>query len=324
VVALTHNGGIGSTIRLGARSTLELGQTADYSPSYLYRLFPSVAQPGVGEGAPAAPDYRVAETRSFANSSIATVRSGSARGLQLSAAAERHAAEFYGGFARPNVDTLGGRLGLSQGVGRTGAFSLEYEYRAGEFGYGGKTTEQRLRIGTTYSPARSVSRRAQYRFSLAPSVIDIPASATNTIATGTLLKVEGEATAEYPFLGSWAMGGSYRRGLEYIEVFREPVFRDAARLELKGLVNERVDVTSSAGYVVGESVLQRNGQRFDTYTGTVRARYSVTRSLAVYTEYLYYYYNLRGQAALAPDLPRVFEQHGVRLGLMLWAQPISR
>jgi len=83
-------------------------------------------------------------------------------------------------------------------------------------------------------------------------------------------------------------------------------------------------VSASAGYVVGESVLQRDNGHFDTYTGTVRARYSVTRSFAVYGQYLYYYYNLRGQAALAPDLPKVFEQHGLRFGLMLWARPLSR
>ena len=103
-------------------------------------------------------------------------------------------------------------------------------------------TEQRLRFGTTYAPALSTSRRAQFRFSVAPSVIDIPASATNFVATGTLFKVEGEATALYPFLRTWSMGGSYRRGLEYIEAFRSPVFRDAAQLELKGLVSERADV----------------------------------------------------------------------------------
>ena len=70
--------------------------------------------------------------------------------------------------------------------------------------------------------------------------------------------MEGEATAEYPFLRSWSVGGSYRRGLEYIAVLREPVFADAARFELQGLVNQRVDVSASGGYVVGESVLQQN------------------------------------------------------------------
>jgi hypothetical protein len=324
VVPLTHSAGAGATLRFSTSTALELGQTADYSPSFLYRLFPSVSQPAAGDVAPPAPDYRVDESKSFSNGSLVTFRAGSARGTQLSLSAEHRATEFHGGIERPDLDTLGGRAKVARGVGRTGSFSVEYEYRTGEFGYGAQATEQRLRFGANYSPALSTSRRAQFRFNLAPSAIEIPASATDVVATGTLYKMEGEASSEYPFLRSWSIGGSYRRGLEYIAAFRAPVFRDAARIELKGLARERVDLTASAGYVVGESVLQRDSQHFDTYTGTVRGRYSVTRSFAVYAEYLYYYYDLHGQTALAPDLPTVFEQHGVRVGLMLWARPFRR
>jgi len=324
VAGLSHSAGLGATLRLGRSSSLEFGQTAEYSPSYLYRLFPSVGQPEVGDVTPAATDYRVDETNSFANSTQLTLRTGSARGNQISASVEHSATDFYGSLTRTDLDTLTGRATFAHGVGRTGAFSIEYEYRVGEFGYGSRASEQRVRIGANYSPALSISRRAQFRFNVAPSAMQIPASAVNVAATGTLYRMEGEGAAEYPFLRSWLVGGSYRRGLEYIAVLREPVFQDAARLEVKGLVLERVDVSASGGYVVGASALQRDHGHFDTYTGTVRARYSVTRSVAVYGEYLYYYYDLRQQAALAPDLPKVFEQHGVRVGLMLWARPLSR
>jgi hypothetical protein len=324
VVALAHSVGVGSTLRLTRSSTLEFGQTADYSPSYLYRLFPLVAEQAVGEITPAAPDYRVDETRSVANSTRLTVRTGRSRGKQMSASIEHGATEFHGGSERPDLDTLSGRVEYSHGAGRTGTFSIEYEYRAGEFGYEAETTEQRLRMSANYSPSLSRTRRAQFRFSLAPSAIQIPPAALNVAATGTLYRMEGEGAATYPFLRSWLVGGSYRRGLEYIAVLREPVFRDAARLQLTGLVRTRVDLLASGGYVVGESVVERNFAHFDTYTGTVRGRYSVTRSLAVYAEYQYYFYNLRGQFALAPDLPAAFEQQGVRVGLMLWTRPLSR
>ncbi len=82
------------------------------------------------------------------------------------------------------------------------------------------------------------------------------------------------------------LGVSYQRGVEYIAVLREPVFRDVARLEMTGLLGRRVDVSASAGYFVGQSALSMNSEHFDTYTGTARARYSVSRSLAVYAEYL--------------------------------------
>lgn len=323
-VSRTHSAGVGATLRTSSVSTLEIGQTADYSPSYFYRLFPSVTPPGIGEPGPAAPDYRVDETQSFANSTQLRFRTGRQSGNRISASVEHSATEFSGGTPRTDLDTLAWRASFARGVSRTGTFSIEYEYRTGEFGYGAQGTEQRLRFGANYSPALSLTRRAQLRFNLAPSAIEIPASATSVAATGTLYKMEGDGAIAYPFLRSWTVGGSYRRGLEYIAVLRDPVFRDAARAELEGLVTERVDLSASAGYVTGASVLQQDDEHFDTYTGTVRGRYSVNRSLAVYAEYLYYYYNLRGQAALAPDLPSVFEQHGIRLGLMLWARPLSR
>jgi len=324
VVALTHSAGAAATLRFSGRSSLELAQTADYSPAFLYRLFPTVAEPNAGDVAPPAPDYRVDESKSFSNSSLVTFRAGSARGTQLSATAEHLAAQFQGGIERPDLDAVAGRIRLAHGTSRTGSLSAEYEYRAGEFGYGAQATEQRLRIGVGYSPALSTSRRAQFRFNLAPSVVEIPATAVNISRTGTLFKMEGDARAEYPFLRSWSIGGTYRRGVEYISGFRSPVFRDATRIELSGLARERVDIAASAGYVVGQSILQRDAQHFDTYTGTMRGRYSVTRSFALYAEYLYYYYNLHGQEALAPDLPSVFEQHGLRVGLMLWARPVGR
>jgi hypothetical protein len=326
VSLIGSNAALGGTFRLPKRTRLELTQDAAYSPSYLYRLFPGVATPEMGDSVSAAPDYRVDETRSYSLDTRAKFDAGSPRHNRVEFSAERSTTDFRGAEAerRPDLDVLSGRAKWGHGIGRTGAVSAEYEYRRGEFGYGGRATEQRLRIGGEFAPALSQTRRATIRFNIAPSAIEIPESAATVIATGTLYRLEGNASFEYPFLRSWSFGSSYRRGVEYIAVLREPVFRDAAHLEVSGLVSERIDVSASAGSSVGESALSRNNQRFDTYTGTTRARYAVSRSLAFYAEYLYYYYNLHGLADLAPDLPSRFEQHGVRVGLMLWARPVGR
>ena len=325
VALASHSAALGATMRLPRRATFEVNLTGAYSPSYFYSLFPAVAPPDLGEAVPPAQDYRVDDQQSFSYTSRATFAAGSTRGNRVSITAERSQTDFrQEAFPRPDLDTLTGRARWSHGVGRTGVLSAEYEYREGEFGFGGRTTEQRLRLGAEYSPALSVSRRALFRFNLAPSVLEIPESALNAVVTGAIYRMEGDAAAEYPFLRSWYIGGSFRRGVEYIAVLRGPVFRDVARLELNGLATRRLDVSASAGYVVGQSALVQSSQRFDAYTGTTRARYAVTRSFALYAEYLYYYYDLRGQRALAPDLQPVFEQHGVRVGVMFWARPVGR
>jgi hypothetical protein len=318
------NAALGGTFRLARQAKLELTQDAAYSPSYLFRLFPTVAPLEVGDSAPTAPDYRVDETRSYAFDTRLRFDVGSPRGNRIELSAERRTTDFQGVVERPDLEIVTGGAKWSYGVGRTGSLSGEYEFRKGEFGYGGRGTEQRLRVGGVFTPALSQTRRATVRFNVAPSAIEIPESALYVGATGTLFKFEADGAVEYPFLRSWSVGGSYRRGVEYIAVLQEPVFRDAVRLALAGLVGPRIDVSASAGSSVGESVFSRDTQRFDTYTGTARARYGVTRSFALYGEYLYYFYNFHGQTTLSDDLPNRFEQHGVRAGVMLWARPVGR
>jgi hypothetical protein len=310
---------------LPRRTTFEINQTAAYSPSFFYRLFPVVGIPALGEAVPPAQDYRLDEHQSFSFASRVAVAAGSMRGTRVSFSAERSLTDWQQQTVeRPNLDVLTGRANLSRGFGRTGVLSAEYEYREGEFGYGANTREQRLRVGAEFSPALSISRRAVFRFNLAPSVLEIPESAVNVIATGAVYRLEGDVSAEYPVSLDWSFGGSYRRGFEYVPMLRSPVFNDAMRLELAGLMGRHVDVSASAGYVLGRSALSLDTQRFNAYTGTVRARYAVARSVALYTEYLYYHYDLRRQRALAPSLPPVYDQHGVRAGLMVWNRAVGR
>jgi hypothetical protein len=181
-----------------------------------------------------------------------------------------------------------------------------------------------MRLGGEWAPALSRTRRALFHFSLAPSAIDIPESATNATASGVLWRLEGDVTVEYPFLPNWSGSGSYTRGVEYIAVLREPVFRDAVRVGLSVLATERLDVSASAASSAGESALNQNRQRYDAYTGDLLGRISVTRSFALYGEYLYYRYQFHDLVGLAPGLPNRFDQHGVRVGVMLWARPVGR
>lgn len=328
VAGVGHSAALGMIVSLPRRTRLELNQSGDYSPSFFFRLFPGVAPLEVGETLPPAQDYRIAESQAYSYGTRVTLSAGSRRGNRVSIEGMRSQTKFEGDVGRPDLqpgqDVVGGRATWSRGFGRNGLLSAEYEYRAGQFGIGGSATEQRLRFGADYSPALSASRRAAFRFRLAPSALEVPESAVSVVATGTLYRLEGDVSGEYPVSPRWSFGGSYRRGVEYIAVLREPVFNDGARLQLAGLVSRRLDLSASAGYVAGRSALVQESQRFDTYTGTVRGRYAFSRSVAVYGEYLYYYYDLRAQAYLAPELPRVFEQQGVRVGLMLWARPIGR
>ena len=190
------------------------------------------------------------------------------------------------------------------------------------------TKEHRVTIGAEYSPPLSRTRRATFRFNLSPARLDLPESALSPITagalTGRLYQLDGGDGVSYPFRPNWSAELNYRRGVEYLAVLTEPVFADAASAELTGLIARRVDLTARAGYATAASALSLDSQKFSSYTGDVKIRYALKRSFALYSQYLYYYYDLRGQARLAPDLPSVFEQHAVHIGFMLFIETLGR
>jgi hypothetical protein len=180
----------------------------------------------------------------------------------------------------------------------------------------GSYTEHRINLGGEYSRALSASRRATFRFDLGPSLMDGSLVARETLGTDRVRRLQGSIAADYQFRRTWRASASYQRGAEYVAVLTVPVFADSARADLSGLIGRRVDVSLSAAYADGESALLSRGQ-LESYTGTARARFALTRTFALYTEYFYYFYDLRG-SQLAPELPRTYEQHGIRAGFMLW------
>ena len=123
---------------------------------------------------------------------------------------------------------------------------------------------------------------------------------------------------------SWRRSCRGRGTSRYLADLPVPVFADGVGAAVDGLISRRVDVSASAGYSNGESALSRDSLRFDTYTGNLRVRYALSRTFAMYGEYLYYYYDFRGSAQLLAGIPPGLERNGVRAGLTLWVPALRR
>jgi hypothetical protein len=90
------------------------------------------------------------------------------------------------------------------------------------------------------------------------------------------------------------------------------------------LFTRRFDISLTGGFSVGNSALTNNSS-YDTYTGDLRLRYAVTRNWAVFTEYLYYFYDFRGASLLlSPGIAPGLERNGIRAGLTLWVPTLGR
>ena len=90
------------------------------------------------------------------------------------------------------------------------------------------------------------------------------------------------------------------------------------------MIGRHVDVSATAGYANTASVSIDGAEHFDSYTGQARIRFALKRYLAVYSEYVYYTYAMPARSVAVPDLPRTFEQHSVRFGVMLFMEPIGK
>ena len=320
---VSHNAAIGGQLELSRTATLRINQSAAYSPSYLHQLFPGTTPAAPGDALAAAPEYRIYETDSYAYATSLEYSVGTRRGNRFAASADFNHTDFRGQIRQRNDLTwYSGRAKYSRGLSRNVGVSAEYEYRTGDFGYG-TTGEHRLNIRGDYSRPLSSSRRANFRYRITPSTLVIPESGLTGAVTGRIFRLQAEGSVEYQFRRTWRAAGTYRRGIEYVAILEEPVFADSATAELSGLITRRIDVSAYAGYANGESAITRGRNKLDTYTGRAMVRFALTRSVALHSEYVYYYYDLRGQAGLAPGLPRTYEQHGIRAGVMLWV-PVHR
>ena len=340
VEPVSHSAGLGFTVRLPKQSSLQANSTAAYAPAYLYQLFPKAPLAAPVEAIAADPDYRIDTSDSYTYGTNLALTVGRTRGTRITATADYRHTDFHREIVtRPNLTTSGAGMKLSRGVTRNSGLSVEYQYRTGTYGLTGVSNEHRLALGADYSYALSATRRAAFHVNVAPALLELPESVVRAnlpIGVGApidagaisnpdprLYRLEGDARVDLDVGRSWRATATYRRSVEYLAVLTEPVFSDAARVELNGLITRRIDVAAGGGYALGRSALNHNSQSLRTDTGQLRLRYALTRTLAVYSQYVYYYYDMHEQSYLAPNLPRTFEQHEVRVGFMLFVRPFG-
>lgn len=321
-----HSAGLGMTTQTLGTTMLSLNQSAAYSPTYLYSLFPGNADVRPGDPGTTAPDYLVSNSNSYVyTSTLALAHRVGRRGTVTATGAYEYTDRLKETPTWKDISSYNLRGQFSRNATRNTAFSVTGSYRSGEFGYGGNglTTEVGVDVGADFAKALSASRRATLGVRIGVTSADYPG---NDLGIGFVRQYRGagQATLTYPFTHTWGVIAYAKRGMEYIAALPTPVFADAVSVSVNGLVTRRMDVTASAAYSSGESLLKRDGLIYDTYTGDLRFRYAVSRTWAIYGEYLYYYYDFRGSIQLLAGMPSGLERSGARAGVMLWMPALRR
>jgi hypothetical protein len=187
-----------------------------------------------------------------------------------------------------------------------------------------QTTENALEFGVNYSRRLSATRRATLRFNAGASAADVPQPTLSGNVIFRQYLGRGSADFEYQFQRTWQARANYRRGIEYVVDIPEPVFANSVSVGIDGFVAKRVDVAISGGYSSGASILNSSALAFDTYTGNLRVRYALTRLVAMYGEYLYYFYDFAAGTPVIVGVPPGLERHGGRVGFTLWMPALRK
>jgi hypothetical protein len=325
VDALSHTAAVDLSISLARRTTVRLSQSASYSPSYLFKLF-AVADAPTPESGPLAPDYAVDDTASFVRTTSASVSRHLTRRGALSAAVDYAATDFQRHtVSTTDHTTYGARAGFDRTVGRRSGFRLGYLYRNADFGAADaqRTVEHGLQGGVGHTRVLSATRSATFSFNVGLSAADAQGTLPAEQGEGTLYRATSDAGASYQFARAWALRGAYRRSFEYLPELREPIFTSGITGAVNGLLSRRVDLQIAGGYSSGEAAVLGTSS-FTTYTANLRSRLAVTQALALYLQYVYYFYEFGGEALLAPRLSPRLERHGVRVGLTAWLPVFKR
>jgi hypothetical protein len=330
--SLSHTVGLGLSSRLWRRGTLGLSQTAAYSPSYLYSLFPSIGPVALGDAPVGAPDYVTSDSESYTYGTSATLTHALSRRSSSALTTEVQHTDFLRDETRQDVTAYSLKGLYSHSLTRNTTLSAVYNFRTGDLVYGTdqetdrptsewqKTTEYGVDLGLSHSRPLSAARRVFVNISIGTSKLDAPRR--DALSEGLGYRLSGSTEFGYQFLPSWQVRAAYRRGVEFVPDLAEPVFLDGMTGALVGNLTESVSMTTQASYSNGESAFARRNFAFDTYTANVRFDWRVWQQVAVHSEYILYYYDFGRSALLPPGLPSAFERNGVRIGLTFRVRPI--
>jgi hypothetical protein len=332
----SHNASVGFVAPLGRRTSLSASQGFAYSPTYAFGVFP----PLPGEELDVVPaeallfDYSVFDSEAFTlQSDVEVSRMVSARG-SLSAFGTYRGIDQLEEQDDGVHDLTERRFGAaySQRLSRNVGLRVGYAYRVGDYGGQSEGAEpfetHDIDLGLDYRHAISFSRRTTFSVSTGSTITrsDSVSGPSSSAAEPGASEQPGEyqyyllATAELEHeMGlTWRARAAYERNVQYVEGFSAPFYSDAAVASLGGFLTRRADARFTALYSTG-TVGLGTADGYDIASANAGLRFALSRSLALYTNYVFHQYAFSERVELPLGFARRLVRHGVRAGLSVWA-----
>ena len=203
--------------------------------------------------------------------------------------------------------TLTRGLGVHAGFGRD-----EVTY---EFEDQGPVSSDTIDVGLDYGDTLTFSRRTALSFG------------TSTSATrwnnDTHYRINGTATLTRGFGRTGSGSLTYARGTEFQAGFREPLLTDRVNGGLSDQIGRRARWSAQVAYMRGTVGFDStDSTRFNSYNAGGELTMAVTRYLGLYTDYMYYRYEVPAGSTVFAFLPK-FSRQSITAGLTLWVPLIN-
>jgi hypothetical protein len=306
-------------------------QSASYSPTYFYGLFPRLGEIQPGDAGSTEPDFAINNGNALESvnyTSTVTLRQEQGRRRAFNVGGDyRYTDRLNETPDWQDVSVYSLRAGYSFNHARNSSISTGVHYRAGDLGYAGtgSTTEVGVNVGWNYTRPLSATRSVGLGVGLGVTGADLQQVEGGVDILRRRYRGTANFRLSFPVVQTWQVTGNFRRGLDYIPDLPTPVYTTGASIGTVGLITRRIDVNATAAYTRGGSALNTSALQFDTYTASMRVRYAINQTFATYGEYLYYYYDFRGSTELLlSGIPTGLGRNGVRAGLTIWVPALRR
>lgn len=241
----------------------------------------------------------------------------------LTAAYDRHASQFSGGYNDLTEQT--GSVRFLRKLTRDVGVRLGYGYTDATYALGRSYQHHNIDSGIDYSRYLSRTRRTRVSFSTGAGVTQQDGATALGVTTGEDYKqvdVTGSASLSREIGRTWIADVTYRRNSGFVEAVRAPLFYDAVGATLKGEINRRLRFESGVSGSIGHVGLRTSGideNGYDTWTGYSSLTVGLRRNLALVANYTYYRYTFEQTAALLTGLASDVNRHSVNVTVRVWA-----
>jgi hypothetical protein len=302
-------------IAIGVRhnsTTLHVAQTAGYQPFLAFTPF-ATAAPGEALTAEAltadspALDATVARRTAVSIGTDVRLEQGLGRRTALAAFVGQNRIDYTEGDVTQRWIIAGGTV--SHHLTKGASLRLGYQLQDARFVSSTEATAPRVQnidIGIDYDKALGLTRKTSIAFHTGSSLADQGGSRAFLLT--------GDASFTREIGRTWTARADYRRGTTILPGINELAFA----VSVQGDATPRVGLHAGASYSEGTLGVVRVTNQFGSYSASTGARYSLSRLVGLYGEYVNYWYEFAEDAGVSDGLPRRVRRQGVRGGLSLW------